>query len=303
MTAIFVLTDGLAIAPDVLESHLEAVVGSRSPIRRVAQVADLQEQLPPDKKAVVFFSAPAETALELIESCRSMKPGTAFVLITEPEQLVDKAEAELDCHLLRQPFDSVELLSRFNAANRQSELLYTLADCSQTDEVTNLHNRRYYIQRLSKEISLSRRHLSPLCCVVIGVNLYQMYLDSYGYGFINALLRFLADKISGIVRHEDIVARIGDDEIAVLLSRSTEKGAKIFTTRLVHDLNAAIFKYGTYEEEVSVCAGVAGYPLPDFPGADADTVIRYARHALHQAKTSADETKKVQLFSEIRPAL
>lgn len=303
MTAVFILTDGLAIAPDALEAQLEAENGSRFLIKQVAGVAELQERLPKDKKAVVFFSAPAEAALALIEGCRGMRPGTAFIMVARNDQSPTFQELELDCHILRQPFDTADLLGRLNAALRQGELLQTLADCTQTDEVTNLYNRRYYIQRLSEEISLSRRHLSPLCCVVVGVNFYQMYLDSYGYNFINALLRFLADKITGMVRHEDIIARIGDDEIAVLLSRSTEKGAKVFTDRLVRDLNATIFKYGTYEEEISVCAGVAGYPLPDFAGADADTLIRYARHALHQAKVATDDAKKVQLFSEIRPAL
>ena len=129
-----------------------------------------------------------------------------------------------------------------------------------------------------------------------------MYLDSYGYNFINALLRFLGDRVSGMVRHEDIVARIGDGEIAILLSRSTEKGAKVFTGRMVKGLNALVFKYGAYEEEVLVCAGVAGFPLPEFSGADADTMVRYARHALHQAKTSENPEEKVQLFSEIHPA-
>jgi diguanylate cyclase (GGDEF)-like protein len=159
------------------------------------------------------------------------------------------------------------------------------------------------MQRLGEEISLSRRHLSPLCCVVVGINLYQVYLDSYGYNFINALLRFLADKIGGMIRHEDIVARLGDDEIALLLPRSSEKGAKIITDRLVQQLNEAIFKFGNYEEEVSVCAGIAGYPLSDGSSADADVIIRYARHALHQARNTDHDDSGVQLFSEIKPAL
>jgi diguanylate cyclase (GGDEF)-like protein len=303
MTAIYVLAEGFSSPINELEHQLAILVGDRYTVETVDTLASLQAQLSQVKQAVVFFSASPETMLTVIHQCRSALPGTAFVAVVPDGKNSDIPVLEMDCHFIKRPLDSFSILGQVAAATRQCQLLAAVADNTQSDEVVNLFNRRYLMQRLSEEISLSRRHLSPLCCVVVGVNLYQVYLDSYGYNFINALLRFLGEKIGGMIRHEDIIARIGDDEIAVLLPRSTEKGAKIFTSRLVKSLNASIFKYGTYEEEISVCAGVAGYPLPDCAGADADVVVRYARHALHQARHAAQDEEKFQLFSEIRPAL
>jgi diguanylate cyclase (GGDEF)-like protein len=306
MTSIFVLEDGLRSVsealPEELRTQLARLVGERYPVELSVNLPALQARLVKQRQAVVFFSAPSADALSIVDACRTLTPGVAFVEILQDAQAQDFSVFGMDCHFLPLPLDDFTLMGQLSSAIRQGELLATLADSSQIDEVTNLFNRRYFMQRLSEEISLSRRHLSPFCCVVVGIPLYQMYLDSYGYNFINALLRFLGDRVSGMVRHEDIVARIGDGEIAILLSRSTEKGAKVFTGRMVKGLNALVFKYGAYEEEVLVCAGVAGFPLPEFSGADADTMVRYARHALHQAKTSENPEEKVQLFSEIHPA-
>lgn len=306
MATIFILENGLSSVsealPGELKNQLARLVGDRYPLEVVSDLTALHACLLKQRQAVVLLSDTPKNVLSLINACRTLMPGVAFVAIIKDDQAQDFPALEMDCHFVTLPLEDFSLLSQLSAAVRQSEILATLADSTQIDEVTNLFNRRYFMQRLSEEISLSRRHVSPFCCVVVGIPLYQMYLDSYGYHFINAILRYLGDRITGMVRHEDIVARIGDGEIAILLSRSTEKGAKVFTSRLVQGLNASTFKYGAYEEEVVVCAGVAGYPLPEFSGADADTMVRYARHALHQAKSTDDPEEKVQLFSEIRPA-
>jgi diguanylate cyclase (GGDEF)-like protein len=303
MTTIYVLADEHLADVSDLESQLLPVVGDRYAIERVPGQEALYEALREAHQAVVFFSAPATQLAAFVLRCRETLPATAFVALTDEREWQQIPVLETDCHFIRRPLDGFAVLSQLAAAVRQAELLSSVADGAHLDEVTNLFNRRYFIQRLGEEISLSRRHLSPLCCVVLGINCYQLYLDSYGYDFINALLRFIADKTNGLVRHEDMVARIGDDEIGILLPRSTEKGAKVFTNRLILSLNSAVFKYGAYEEEISVCAGVAGYPLPDGAPADADTVIRYGRHALHQARCTEEDDIHVQLFSEIRPVL
>jgi diguanylate cyclase (GGDEF)-like protein len=303
MTAIYVLAEGFAFSPAALEAQLVTLVGDRFTVETIATLADIHAHLGQVQQAIVFCSGKPDVLLSIMGECRSVLPSVAFVALLEENSSGNIPVLEMDCHFLRSPFDEFALLSQVASALRQSELRAALKDTDQTDEVVNLFNRRYLMQRLGEEISLSRRHLSPLCCVVVGINLYQVYLDSYGYNFINALLRFLADKIGGMIRHEDIVARLGDDEIALLLPRSSEKGAKIITDRLVQQLNEAIFKFGNYEEEVSVCAGIAGYPLSDGSSADADVIIRYARHALHQARNTDHDDSGVQLFSEIKPAL
>ncbi len=302
MTTIYLLAD--ECLPDVseLEKHLKASTAKRYVIERVPGVDALRDYLAGSMQAVVFSGTPADHMTVLTQQCRAVLPATAFVSVIDSQDTDNAPILETDCHFLRRPYDSFMVLNELSSAIRQCELLATLSGSAQLDEVTNLYSRRYFMQRLGEEISLSKRHLSPLCCVIIGISLYQMYLDSYGYDFMHGLFRFVADKIGSSIRHEDLAAHISDDEIAILLPRSTEKGARVFTNRLILDLNASVFRYGGYEEELSVCAGLIGYPLPENLPADADTLIRYGRHALHQARCSEDEHVRIRLFSEIRPA-
>lgn len=303
MTAVYVLADENLPDIDELERALRKVAGDRYTVECIPYMDALQARLSEVRQAVVFFSAPTRKLTSVIHQCREVLPGTACVAIVDEAQIPELPVFETDCHFMRRPYDDFSLMSRLSSAVRQAELLTNLSNSAQTDEVTNLFNRRYFIHRLGEEISLSKRHLSPLCAVIIGVNFYQMYVDSYGYDFVNAMFRLISDKITASIRHEDIVARVSDDEIGILLPRSTEKGARVFADRLVRHLNATIFKFGGYEEELSVCAGLAGFPLPDEAPADADTLIRYGRHALHQARCRDEEENCIQLFSEIRPML
>lgn len=299
MTCLYILSEKSA---DALAQRAISLVADRYPVQRFGTEAALLEALPRTGQAVVISDLSSEALMAVAKQCRASLAGVSFIAVSaSPEPHV--ALLDSDFLWVSPDFTDFDLLSRIASAVRQAELLATVADSSQLDEVSNLFNRRYMMQRVGEEISLSKRHLSPLCVVILSLDYYRMYLDSYGYSFINALLRFLADKINGMVRHEDIVARLGDDEIAILLPRSTEPGARIFAVRLVESLNQLSFQYGGYVEDIAISAGLVGYPLNDFPHTNADSLIRYGRHALHQAKSDPDNTLKLCLFSEIRPAL
>lgn len=307
MATIYILSNDALSAhcpASTLETQLQELVDGRYPVDIVQDMAQLKQCLSDTRQAVVFLAAPLLQIKTIIQQCRDVLPATAFVVLSAETELSKATVFEHDCHFLSQPNAPLQCLTQLSAAIRQSELLSSLMEGSQRDEVANVFNRRYFHQRLSEEISLSKRHLSPLCCVILGINFYQIYLDSYGYEFINGLIRYTVEKVISLTRHEDIIARLGDDELAILLPRSTEKGAKVFTNRLVQALNACVFTIGEHQEMLSVSAGVAGFPLPDNSTATADTIIRYGRHALHQARcTDAEDTLPVCFFSEINPVL
>lgn len=303
MTHVYLLADEGLPDASTLENRLKQLAGECYRIEAVPDITMLQAKLREKRQAVVLFSAPSDRIMPLLWQCRHSLAPVAGLAVVDEAACGEIDLLEADCHFLRKPYDDFALLGQLTAAARQAELLATLADSAQLDEVTNLFNRRYFIQRMNEEISLSKRHLSPVCCVIFGIGFYQIYLDSYGYDFIHSLLQFVAERIGSQVRLEDIVARISDDEIAVLLPHSTEKGAKTFTNRLVLELNTSFFKHNEHVEELSICAGVAGFPLADDTIGDADTVLRYARHALHQARCADADHVKVQLFSEIKPVI
>ncbi len=281
---------------EVLSPHYE--------VKAISGLDALKEELTGETQAVVLSNySPQPNTLLKSAQIKAILPTVACIEVCAQKESVDLSDPSFDFDFLLSPITKLDLLSRVSTALRQTELLSNVEASAQLDEVTQLYNRRYFLKRLNEEISLSKRHLSPLSCVIIGVDYFQLYLDSYGYDFVNDVVCSMAKAVQEHKRNEDIIARIGDDEIGLLLPRSTEKGAKILAERIIQSIQGIDFKSGENTEILSVHSGIAGFPLTnEDKGADADAVVRYARHALHNARCSSDNPS-VTMFSEIKPAI
>lgn len=298
-TRIYILTD----QPMPHTAFLQAMVSPHYEVSSVETTEALREALLDGSDAVVLFGSSLGKETFRTAQIREISSTCTCVAVMDRELVAADSVPSGEYTYLLMPCAALDVLNVVATASRMSELKSMIEASSQRDEVTLLYNRRYFFHRVNAEISLSKRHLSPLTCVVIGMNFLQVYMDSYGYDFVLELLRDVAGKIREQVRQEDIIARIGDSEIGLLLPRSTEKGAKNLTDRIIRNLEETPFVLEGVTppggEELSVHAGIAGFPLPDEQDMDADSLIRYARHALHQARCS--DTYRVQLFSEIQP--
>ena len=299
----------------------KTVVDALKPMGKVhvlASFADLKKQLadyPPGQSSplVIVLSTPPHKLAPLLADIRTVSATASCVALLNENEKEPPKPTELDCLLLRRPYDAYALQCQAAAAIRQSELLTSVTCAVQLDETTGLFNQHFFMKRLSAEISLAKRHLSPLTCVIFGIKYYQVFLDSYGYDFINRLIHHIGVITHQQLRTEDIAARIGDQEIALLLPRSTEKGARILTNRLLLTINGTPFKYNGSTEKITLYAGIAGYPFKDQDktGQDkmeADTLVRFTHHALHSARFEDDgeqpeDSVSIRLFSEIQPVL
>lgn len=256
-----------------------------------------------DRKGVVLLAGNPDKLAPEVGMIRSAAPLLSCLYVLESEQI--KAVTEdmaLLADMLVAPFESTEALARLTSALQQSELRYLIDESSHIDELTHLYNHPFFLKRLGQEMALARRHQSPVTCAILSVAQYDIFQDCYGFGFMARLLRETARVTQSHVRKEDIVARLGDNEIALLLPHSTEKGAATLARRIKTTLEALPFVPEDGEtEHVSACIGIASFPTQDDEPLDPDTLIRYARHALHQARCSEDNT--IQLFSQLKPMM
>lgn len=290
--------------PERITARLAGLLEKSAPIIVPATEAELLERLWDAPQAVVFSDLSVTELAGLLERCRFARAASALIgYLPAESNTLQPSMFELDCHWVTETGSDFEWRNSLGGAMRQAQLLATLSESAQRDEVSNLFSRPYFMTRITGELSLAKRHQAELSLVVLGLDCYQLYLDSYGYRFVNAMLRFLGEQIIGMIRHEDVMARIGDDEIGILLPRSTEIGAKTLATRMVQALNSLVFSYGGHTEEMLVSAGVVAYPVANANCPDADTLLRYGRHALYQSKADEDEACRVCLFSEIVPTL
>lgn len=303
ITSIFLLNNDPATNLLALEPKLQRLVEGRFSVQAMASIQELKQALPKTQQAIIISATAPPQLASLMSECQTILPASSFITVLTHPVSFTEAMWNSNSQFITAPVEDFTWTAVLSTAVLQCTLQTKIMPPSKMDEVDNLLNRSYYMQRLNEEISVSRRHKSSLCCVILSVNYYRVYLDSYGYQFVNALLHFVGEEINQLIRYEDKVARVGDDELALLLPRCSEADAKKLIQRLASKLNKLVFKFEQYEEEISVFAGVASYPLSDETPTTPDMLIRYAHHALHQAKTSDEDSQCVSLFSEIKPTL
>lgn len=200
---------------------------------------------------------------------------------------------------VKTPVDNQELVVRVKNMLKIKELRDKLKTLSTTDELTGLHNRRYLLERMEQEISRAKRYSTPLSLLLFDLDFFKVVNDIYGYEWGDVLLRSIADKLKQLIRKEDIITRYGDEEFIVVLPNTSEDNAFLFAERFRKDIEKMEFIPVGEEERhpITISGGIATFPcLPDTEE-DANTIIRYAEHALYNAKKRGKN--KIVQFSHL----
>ena len=157
----------------------------------------------------------------------------------------------------------------------EEERLRRLSD---TDDLTGLANRRKLMQRLEEEISLSNRHALPLSLMMLDLDHFKSINDTWGHLRGDQVLTELAALCREVLREEDLVARLGGEEFALLLPLTPETHCRQLAERLRERIAAHDFGIG--QGRITVSIGVAEHRIGD----SCETLIRRADESLYAAK-------------------
>ena len=200
---------------------------------------------------------------------------------------------------VKTPVDNQELIIRVKTMLKIKELRDKLRTLATTDELTGLHNRKYLLERMEQEISRAKRYGNALSVLLFDLDFFKVVNDIYGYEWGDVLLRSIADKLKQLIRKEDILTRYGDEEFLVILPNTSEDNAFLFAERFRKDIERMEFIPAGEEERhpITISGGISTFPcLPDTEE-DANTIIRYAEHALYNAKKRGKN--KIVQFSQL----
>ncbi len=213
-----------------------------------------------------------------------------------PESLTVRA---LSYDYILKPINEIELNVRVKALLKTYDTKRNLVKSAICDELTGLYNRKYLHHRLDAEISRSKRYDTPVSCLLIDIDYFKIVNDMYGYDWGDILLKKIAQMLDALVRKEDVLTRYGDEEFIVILPETTEQQAMIFAERFRADVEKMEFIPANEEERhpITISGGVAQYPSMEDVEEDANTLIRYAEHALYCAKQSGKN--KIVEFSKM----
>jgi diguanylate cyclase (GGDEF)-like protein len=172
----------------------------------------------------------------------------------------------------------LKFISHSSVEAHYHEEVYQLAT---HDALTELYNRRHFTDLVDKEIARAQRHGRPLVMCIIDVDLFKPVNDRYGHAAGDGVLRQLAAVVRSFVRGEDIAARIGGEEFAVLLPESDVPAAWSFAERLREAVAASEFLLAGEPHRITISIGIAAM---DPARAERSALMQAADTALYRAK-------------------
>jgi diguanylate cyclase (GGDEF)-like protein len=150
------------------------------------------------------------------------------------------------------------------------------------DALTDIHNKRYFMEFLDRELARSSRYDRPLSLVMIDIDRFRAINEELGHLGGDFTLRELSARIKGSIRKEELFARYGGEEFAVVLPETPCLGAANLGERLVKVINGQPFQYENRSYPVTISVGVT--TTQGEKDITPSELIRRADEKLYQAK-------------------
>ncbi len=173
----------------------------------------------------------------------------------------------------------VALFSDITEKKLSEELIWKQANF---DALTELPNRRMFLDRLEQEAKKSDRAGLPLALLLIDLDQFKEVNDTLGHDMGDILLQQAARRIHGCVRESDTVARLGGDEFTVILSELPDDARHVedIAQKIIGKL-AEPFHLGDEIAYISASIGITLYPSD---AADIDALMKNVDQAMYVAK-------------------
>ena len=149
------------------------------------------------------------------------------------------------------------------------------------DPLTNLLNRRAFLEKIDYLTKLAKRHKQSLAVLFLDLDNFKFVNDSYGHTVGDELLIKVAERLKSSIRETDLIARIGGDEFVIVLTEIIDKkSVEQVGIKLLKSVtqNFLINHHGC---TVTASLGIAIYPDDAI---DPETLLQYADAAMYEAK-------------------
>ncbi|KGA97218.1 diguanylate cyclase [Alkalihalobacillus alcalophilus ATCC 27647 = CGMCC 1.3604] len=217
--------------------------------------------------------------ISVMSGKESQSTALEFRIQQKSGQYID-AEAKLNSIYNEQEKSEYFLLviRDVTARKKNERLIYQLA---YHDTLTELPNRRFFIDRLRKEVQNHKHSQLQLAVLYIDVDKYKYINDSYGHEVGDLALIEVAKRIRQCLRSSDIVARIGGDEFTILLtSLSSKTEVETVSQRIIESFRDPV-EIGERMVELSCSVGISLFPSD---GNSVDELLKRADISLYTVK-------------------
>ena len=175
-----------------------------------------------------------------------------------------------------------ERTQALNAANLElREANRVLEQLASSDSLTELANRRCFFDQARAEIRRAQRYKHALSLQMLDLDHFKTINDRFGHLAGDQVLKSVADLLRANLRHNDLAARIGGEEFAILLPETGIEDAVLHAERLRRAIQSSVFPFGAENLNISVSIGVSELAEGEWT---LEGVLMRADNSLYQAK-------------------
>jgi diguanylate cyclase (GGDEF)-like protein len=171
-----------------------------------------------------------------------------------------------------------KFLSGGNVEKAYHDEIYRLMH---VDGLTQVFNKRYFMERLESELSRARRYDRPLSLIMFDIDHFKQVNDTYGHLAGDAVLKQLCQVVHSKIRREDMLCRYGGEEFAILLPEIDKAHALLAAEKIRLLVEGTAFTFERTQIPVTISLGVSAAEKETI---EADEFIQRADERLYQAK-------------------
>jgi diguanylate cyclase (GGDEF)-like protein/PAS domain S-box-containing protein len=171
----------------------------------------------------------------------------------------------------------------FSDITEQKSNIEQLKRLAHYDLLTGVPNRYLFTKRLENLIQTSSRYNQQFALLFLDLDRFKYINDTLGHQAGDLLLQKVAQRLKGILRKKDTIARIGGDEFVIILPNLKHIREAVQTAEMIIEALKSSFFLNGQEVYISTSIGISFYP---YDGEDIETLVRNADRAMYQAKKS-----------------
>lgn len=186
----------------------------------------------------------------------------------------------------------ISMAIRLREANNRLRVL------SETDHLTQVCNRRRFLEIAEQQLSLARRHGYPTSVLLIDFDHFKQINDRRGHAAGDRVLVDSTAIVSDLLRESDTLARFGGEEFVVLLPHTGSAGASMVADRIAAALRTHTFRHEGADIEVTVSIGGVAC---ESSGASLESMTSAADSLLYDCKQAGRDRCRVEVMPPDEP--
>ncbi len=173
-------------------------------------------------------------------------------------------------------------IEKFRMKTEIKQAMEKMAELSTKDELTDLYNRRYFMEFAEREVSGAARYRQDFSLLMLDLDFFKRVNDNYGHPAGDAVLKKTARLLRDSIRKYDVPCRYGGEEFALIMPHTRLTDAQIFSERLRTKIEHTPVRYGSKKIRFTVSIGLAQFS-PEIDKSITD-LIKRADDGLYAAK-------------------